>query len=603
MPEKYLGAGRLVPASALEFSRYAKNLAWLVECPLHDAQDLLARCYGFGSVHELQACLPVAGNADTPTGPFDSPRVRPPYFIDPQELGSREINRLSPLTRREQQLVYLLQRMPDDFSAHLGRRRRRIFAALDGAFFSAPSVHRKKFAEVKKAILAMEGTPAEREAYLECHWPPGFWSFLEGTQLCYVDAQAGLAELKDSSIYYSDDEVMSIADIYHATAAHRAPAVFLEMVGKDPAPEDIVLPQYDFDIVEMDGFPSVRNSRPGLLDIDDYDYWYDAIRANLKDEVAVELLAELGRLQPHELVAAPPAGTPEKVVTLARKWRLHQLRQYSEQYLESEYPARYFAGSSGLRWPTKSVGTEPAGHEATAATLSLVDQAPAAVPYLTVRTELEEQSRTYNDMEHRQLWKFKALLTREVHEEAADVVGYMAGWVVVPASGGFVCDTETLLADAQFEYDDMLYQGLSCFVKAYLPFAGHADLLAFSNSGWNTSVAITEIVLREKYKGQGLMPLAFSTFNQIFQDAAFAYDPPLPIDANFDLEDDPDPLDIKLDPEIEPPGVFMVPVPSNAKRLQRYILSAAPDQHDRLDDELLDVFPFRVEVLPRAQAK
>jgi hypothetical protein len=124
---------------------------------------------------------------------------------------------------------------------------------------------------------------------------------------------------------------------------------------------------------------------------------------------------------------------------------------------------------------------------------------------------------------------------------------------------------------------------------------GHDDLLAFANSRWHTSVAISEIVLLEKYRKQGLMSVAVSAFTQMFTDVPFAVEPPLPIYANFDLEDDPDALDMAADLEMAPPGVFMIPMPPNAKRLQRHLMSMSPDHHDIDDDSEVDVFPFRVK--------
>lgn len=55
---------RFRPVSPADFSRYAKNLAWLTELPLQRSQELLARIYGYSDTHELQQVM--AALADVP---------------------------------------------------------------------------------------------------------------------------------------------------------------------------------------------------------------------------------------------------------------------------------------------------------------------------------------------------------------------------------------------------------------------------------------------------------------------------------------------------------------------------------------------------------
>lgn len=594
MSSENLGAGRLVPASALDFSRYSKNLAWLLQCPLHLAHDFLAYAYGFGSLHELKGCIPAAGDVDTRTGPFDVPRERPSYFVPDHVPYDADVGALSRITAREQKLIRLLERQPYDQHAHQGHKRRRLYSVIDAAFFAAPSVHRKRFAEVKRGILAMEGSSAEREAYLEQNWPPAFWSFLECTQLLYADGRSCLQELQNGSIFFRADEVLAIADIFQDTAAHRAPAIFLAMAGEPTDADDCTMPEYQL-YDEEECLPLVGTSKPGLFFLEDYDYWSDALRDNLQDDFTPELHQQLYEMSPQALAAAPPAGTPARVVSLARRWRLHQLRALASHYVDSEYTVQYFSATSGLYWP----GTFPAED---ASDLPLEEQAAlsqalllSGVPYLTLHTELEGESASTVSSEHRQLWKFKTLITRWTRDEPEEALGYMAGWVFAPSSENYVCNTELLLEEAKWDHGAMLYQGLAAFINSYLPFVGHDDLLAFANSRWHTSVAISEIVLLEKYRKQGLMSVAVSAFTQMFTDVPFAVEPPLPIYANFDLEDDPDALDMAADLEMAPPGVFMIPMPPNAKRLQRHLMSMSPDHHDIDDDSEVDVFPFRVK--------
>jgi hypothetical protein len=54
-------AGRFLPASQLDFSRYAKSVAWLLDMKAQASQELLSRIYGYEHLHELQQALKTGG--------------------------------------------------------------------------------------------------------------------------------------------------------------------------------------------------------------------------------------------------------------------------------------------------------------------------------------------------------------------------------------------------------------------------------------------------------------------------------------------------------------------------------------------------------------
>ena len=58
---------RFRPTSKKDFSRYARDLSWLIKEPLQKTQGMLARMYGYGSLHELQMNMAKPGEP----GPFD----------------------------------------------------------------------------------------------------------------------------------------------------------------------------------------------------------------------------------------------------------------------------------------------------------------------------------------------------------------------------------------------------------------------------------------------------------------------------------------------------------------------------------------------------
>lgn len=67
LPEELRPLTRFLPVDGLDFGRRAKALSKLLEQPLQDAQQILARAYGFAHLHELHQAL----KSDRLPGPFD----------------------------------------------------------------------------------------------------------------------------------------------------------------------------------------------------------------------------------------------------------------------------------------------------------------------------------------------------------------------------------------------------------------------------------------------------------------------------------------------------------------------------------------------------
>ncbi|NTB05880.1 hypothetical protein [Agrobacterium tumefaciens] len=579
--------GRLIPASIMEFSRYAKNLAWLLETPLHFAQDLLTHCYRFGSVHELRSAIPAADEPEKPTGPFDSPRLRPPFYSDADEAPFSEVNRLAPLSAREALLMRYSMRVLRMRDEKDGRLRRRHYAVLDGAFFSVPSVHRKHFAALKAGILAMEGTPAVREEYLERHWPPAFWSYLEGTHLLDFDPRPGLSELQDACKFADQGQAEDFAHLFCATAAHRAPAIFLEMAGQAPQPPDPALPDYsgEWTYLVAEGDPSVDSSQPGLFSFYDGEDWLDTASAVLPPNLPEDEADRLIELGPKNLADSPPPGAPERLLAVARQWRLHQLRTLSQAYVDSDYVRRSFGRSTEAFWPGTPGNTV---EEVSPFVLHISRSAPSLMLYAEFTECKVDDSDVY------QLWKLRTLLTRTAPDEPEDVVGCMCGWLVVLANDKFAADGDMLLEEVQHA-DPLLAQGVEAFIRGYLYNAGHRDVTAFVNSRWQNSLVITTIAFRDKYKGLGLMPLALSGFAGLHQDAPYTDHPVQWLeDADFERksgnEEEPE-----IDVEITTPGVFLVPAQRENRRLRSYLMNLEPPDPGLAMDEQIDVFPFHVE--------
>lgn len=585
MPTNTLAAaGRLVPASQLEFARYAKNLAWLLETPLHLARELLAACYGFSSLHELQVLLPSEGQTNVATGPFHEPRLRPPFFE--VEVDREVPNALAPLSVLEMRLLDMSLRVLGRREEEPGRLRRRHYAVLDGAFFSVPSVHRKHFSLLKAGILAMEGTEDDRERYLEAHWPTGFWAFLEGIHMDPVVFKAGpvLDKLAENSRYFGSTEPpLNFSSLFQETAAHRAPAIFIEMAGRgnDEASDS----GYDYG-EEFDAFPSISSYKSGLYSYSDGEDWAETL-SELVEGLSDDLVEELYGLKPEQIARNPPEGTPVKVVDRARGWRLACLRRYCQQYVDSNYVTRTVAVEGEMFWPGSPGNTVT---EVEPLVLHISRNAPSLMLY----TEFSERSREDEEMS-RGLWRFRTVLARVAPGEPDEVVGYLAGWHVELTDGkmnGYACDLDELRSDAGY-ISTFLERGLHAFEAKYFAYEGLDGCLDYVNSSFNTSVVICEIFLMDKFRGMGLAELAFEGYASSLSESRYSgMTEGWKSAANFDtdMEDVGDGID-NPSFDLATPGVFLVPVDRGAKRLRKHLLSMElPGEFG--DDDQPQVFPF-----------
>lgn len=591
------GAGRLIPASELEFSRYAKNLAWLLECPLHFAREALSICYGFGSEHELRQAIPAPGDKEASTGPFEPPRARPAFApVDEEPKSSPPApNELQSFSPREDRLITISlncmyqreYKLTREQALNLrGRLRRRHYAILDGAFFSAPSVHRKAFAEVKKGIIAMEGSPDDAERYLEQNWPPGFWTYLECMPTRDFDPTPALEELKDKSIYFSPEEILGLANISKETAVHRAAAVFLAMAGTGGEGHSLPETTAFFDGPPE---PEVRIGHTGLF----YSSWMGDWEQELEQSIAaLRIPAKVEKklkekFIPEEILKDPPTGTPDELLMLARGWRLKELRAYCSAYIESEYGEKRWSLRGESFWPGTPgyTVTEPS---------PLVLQFSRAAASLMVTIELTEESQYHSLGENFRALKFKALLTRAAPDEVEDVVGYMAGWTLQMDDGEYAANAVDVL---EYIGDPMLHDGLDGFVKGYLPFTGQSEL-EFNNSQFSNGVCITELVLREKYRNQGLSSIALEGFANTISNAMYCETPEhweTMADFERPTDDAADYMDrMDDDPYPSTPGVFLIPVDRKNKKLRKHLLGLEITVESL--DEGVDVFPFQPSV-------
>ena len=153
---------RFVPASPLDFSRYAKDLAWLLNVKLHQAQELLSRIYGYEHLHELQQAMKrgLAAGPYWDDGPTDGELCDEHRLLEglPGERSMRPVNVLLAWKKEKASSEWLEEN--ERFIVELG-------------LMDSPASHRDCVKRVKGYL--------QGEWSVDSHgYPTGFWSFIAG---------------------------------------------------------------------------------------------------------------------------------------------------------------------------------------------------------------------------------------------------------------------------------------------------------------------------------------------------------------------------------------------------------------------------------------
>ncbi|UJJ60512.1 hypothetical protein [Rhodanobacter denitrificans] len=130
---------RFLPDSALDYSRRAKHLAWVIQRPLQEAQELLAKAYGYADAHELRALLQ------------RTLEVAESTTEDPLTEASRRMQQGFTVENR---LLHLLA--GGDEPTVLARLSSREWLARDIGLTNVWPWHKREFARVKASILVEE---------------------------------------------------------------------------------------------------------------------------------------------------------------------------------------------------------------------------------------------------------------------------------------------------------------------------------------------------------------------------------------------------------------------------------------------------------------
>lgn len=568
--------GRFVPASQLDFSRYAKNFAWLLEIKLHEARELLAGVYGYGSEHELRQ---VMLNPSAKGGPFEAPQARPQF---PDGMDTE----FSTLTGFRARLAGALLDRIFKGAGVLGRTRRRVFAAFDAGFFCDPKNHRRQFDHVKEGIVALEGSDEAMEAYLESHWPPAFWSFIEITHfapdLLPMDS-SGLAKLDHESFYdYGFDVTPATPQtLRQAMASVRAPEVYLAMVPSARTDSTELEPKIIYDEQPE---PSLTGTGLGL-----YEPEWDESLDDLVEAAAAALGLEVDDFPEDkaylDTILERASDLPGNLARAARQWHFNGLRSACERFVSDEYRGRQFLVRSEIAWKERS------------------EEDPEQPPqedweqrWLSMSCHFEQTNRGDTDGTSMEIWSFKGILTDDARSRTSRIVGELKGHFLVLSSERYA------VSDRDFRYacqgSAPLEDLARAFADGYLRLQGHGDLLEYVNSQINHAIVGIEMQLLPEYRGKGLAARAlslFSTLGLAHQRQELSDPWAWRLLCDFELDtDDVTMAGFDMVPEDEAelgwPGVFFLPVARENRRLSSHLRRLKVEVEDM--DLEVDVVPY-----------
>jgi hypothetical protein len=545
--------GRLRPASAADFSQYAKNLAWLLRCPLQEAQELLARAYGFADAHELRRELSTPAAA----GPFDEPSRCPPFW---QPAPS---NKPTAQLEVEEDLSWLLHtpreaRLRDLLQDHAQCQplNRRQLGVLESGFLCAPKVHRQLFARVKAGCLALEDDDASRLLWLRSDWPIGFWPLLRELY-GHASSPVGSPDEPPSASPSPDPAMVELCRL-------RAPHIYLVLTGNVPS----LLGEYWDDFAYEYGLDFVQLSatEAGLY-AESSDLAIDAI-IDIADDAEVDVpeddidaIAESAELfirsgaddssQLHPLLRDLPGLTD-----LLSHWRLGQLRALSllhAQQSSSFSPTLLF--NDRQPWPGQ-----------------VTPEANVGSPQLMLRLEVSRVVTEFDgdDLDiPLTLWNYRARFYCEAPDAFTSDVGVVTGFVIVP----FDLYENIVHPNDFFEVMDSVSAQHNDVWKVlqgtYFPSKGFDSVIEWAEQHMGESIAVAHITLDPAFRGHGLVPAAlnmivsclgrayarFDDYGWRFEAQAAAQSTTPPID----LEDEIDPR-----PVIPcAPSLFVIPVPGD----------------------------------------
>lgn len=493
-------AGRLRPASAADFSRYAKNFAWLLRCPLQEAQKLLAQAYGFPDLHELQIELKRPG---TP-GPFDEP-VRWPLFrrafdpalvTHPVGVRARDLQWLEG-SARENRLAQLMRDRVEE-----GWLDRRELGVFEAGFFCDPKTHRQLFANVKAGCLALESGSEEHQLDWLCNnWPVGFWPLLR--ELCggLVEGDPDWRENPSSSQAFR-------------LCQYRAPIVYDLMTSEFPLAPWVVSSERSGDGVS----DSVKlcAGQAGLFEDDlgwseEASMLFKARKLELSDEQWIQALEDMERFVHGQSAPLPDyLQRVESLELVLKCWRYASLRAWAQEFAERSPYDQLTVILDERDWPRQKPKPK-----------ALVKDFAGTLT-MNLRLEISRSSVFESDGTPVTLWRYLAEFSRGQGKAESTPVGHVSGWLIVPWDNDLnFADDETL-----FEVMDAASAQLNDVWKVLkgqvVPAQGlHEVGELVEKDGFLHCLATAEVELMPAFRGQGLVPAMLEQISICLSDTPY----------------------------------------------------------------------------------
>lgn len=468
MDEKTAPGGaprRFVPASQFDFSRYAKDLAWLLEIKLQPAQELLSRIYGYEHLHELQQALKHACEPG-------------PYWDDgtqDEDDGAAKLKLLCGLPGERP------MRPLDIFLDWKIKRGGKSWLEKNEAFIveigltDSPTSHRDCMRRVKAFL--------EQEYTVDSHgYPTGFWSFFAGYKLNRESEQIAtsveqlLGPTAERELWRRDDPMQPFDQLL-CVVRSRAVDV-LKALGAEIEHEYVV--DWDFGFGEVDdGWLSMWEL---VANSGEWGESWEVECANhvfeLGDEGidAEQLDAMCAFVRwPSESTLRPcksEKGLDEAVSRVGR-WRLGWLLSAADQWVNAQPRVISLQGVSLHK--EESTWVRDPGH------VNMVMR----------------RRRQFDYEENISLLDVVATMTIEGESGKDEIVGVAQGWHFAPVAETYA-DFDTVDEFMRWEGDELLAEGWKVLMR-YMSIRGIIDMNDWVNSEEGCAMTLVKLTMVEKF--------------------------------------------------------------------------------------------------------